>query len=198
MFSPRGLAPDEPIPWDDESIRMKFKEPQMFSPEYKTIQEKFHIDRPDYGTSGKVYSEQVFNVARSLQTRDILDYGCGKCTLAKSLPFAIQNYDPFIPEYAAAPNPADLVVCTDVMEHVEDGYVNSVLADIKQLAKKAAFFQIATRSAGKTLPDGRNAHLIVAPSQWWIEKLNRFFEPVSFQAIPGGFFYLGYPLQVEE
>lgn len=166
----------------------------MFSPEYRAIQEKFHLERPDYGVSGARYSDQVFTIARQLQTRDVLDYGCGKCTLASSLPFQIHNYDPFIPEHSSRPAPADLVVCTDVMEHVEDGYVNTVLADIRSLAKKGAFFQIATRPASKTLPDGRNAHLIVAPAKWWIEKLNQHFEPISFQTMQGGFFYLGYPL----
>lgn len=163
----------------------------MFSPEYKALQEKFHIDRPDYGISGRRYADQVFNVAKQLQTRDVLDYGCGKCTLANAMPFRIQSYDPFIPEYAARPNPADLVVCTDVMEHVESEHVTAVLNDIRSLARKAAFFQIATRDASKTLPDGRNAHLVVKPAAWWLDELNAHFEPLSFQSIPGGFFYLG-------
>lgn len=167
----------------------------MFSPEYKALQEQFHVDRPDYGVSGKRYADQVFNVARSLQTRDVLDYGCGKCTLANTLPFKIQNYDPFIPEHSARPNPADLVVCTDVMEHIEPAYTVEVLGDIASLARKAAFFQIATRPASKQLPDGRNAHLVVEKAAWWITVLNSYFEPVSFQAVPGGFFYLGYPLK---
>lgn len=165
----------------------------MFSPEYKALQEQFHLQRPDYGVSGTRYADQVFNITRQLQTRDILDYGCGKCTLANALPFRIQNYDPFIPEHSARPNPADLVVCTDVMEHVEPFYLDEVLKDIHSLAKKAAFFQIATREASKVLPDGRNAHLIVWPASQWIATLNVYFEPISFQALGGGFFYLGYP-----
>lgn len=166
----------------------------MFSPEYKALQESFHKSCPDYGVSGVRYSEQVLRLSQQLDTRDILDYGCGKCTLSANLPFLITNYDPFIPAYADRPQPHDLVVCTDVMEHVEEEYILGVLSDISSLAKKAAFFQIATRPAKKTLPDGRNAHLVVQPSAWWLGQLNLYFEPVSFQAIPGGLFFLGYPL----
>lgn len=167
----------------------------MFSLEYKALQENFHQAVPDYGVSGAKYSEQVLRLSQQLQTRNVLDYGCGKCTLAANLPFLITNYDPFIPAYAERPQPHELVVCTDVMEHVEPEYITTVLRDIASLCTKAAFFQIATREAKKVLPDGRNAHLVVKPAGWWLGKLVDYFEPVSFQAIPGGLFFLGYPLE---
>jgi hypothetical protein len=75
-----------------------------FSSEYKSIQEKFHVERPDYGMSGRLYADHVESLSKKLQTKDILDYGCGKCTLQKSLPFPIQNYDPFIKEYSKRPD----------------------------------------------------------------------------------------------
>lgn len=166
----------------------------MYSPSYKALQEQFHIQRPDYGISGSRYTDTVLNLAKSLHTRDILDYGCGKATLAKSLPFPIQSYDPFLPEYSARPNPADLVVCTDVMEHVEHEHVNSVLSDIFSLTKKVAFFQIATTPAKKDLPDGRNAHItLLERDTWLINHLLRFFQIEAFQAVPGGFFFMGSP-----
>ena len=168
----------------------------MFSPEYKSLQEQFHNDRPDYGISGSRYADQVFHLAKGMQTRDVLDYGCGKCTLSQNLPFPIQNYDPFIPAYSARPVPADLVVCTDVMEHVESEHVDSVLEDINSLSKKAAFFQIATRPASKTLPDGRNAHLVIQNVGWWTRTLLAYFDPITLQTIPGGFIFLGQPLSI--
>ncbi|HEX7766508.1 MAG TPA: hypothetical protein VF443_07320 [Nitrospira sp.] len=169
----------------------------MFSPEYKSLQERFHQERPDYGISGQRYAQNVSQICQGMQTRDVLDYGCGKCSLSNNLPFPIQNYDPFIPAYSSRPRPADLVVCTDVMEHVEPEHTNAVLADIASLAQKAAFFQIATRPASKVLPDGRNAHLVIQPVSWWMRLLMVHFEPVTLQTIPGGFIFFGYPHREE-
>ena len=33
--------------------------------------------------------------------------------------------------------------------------------------------------AGKTLSDGRNAHLIQKPSSWWLEKIVRYFDVIK-------------------
>lgn len=170
----------------------------MFTPEYKSLQEKFHETRPDYGVSGVRYVQGVLELCEGMQTRDVLDYGCGKCTLSANLPFPVQNYDPFVPAFAARPRPADLVVCTDVMEHVEPPYIIQVIEDIASLAKKAAFFQIATRPASKVLPDGRNAHLTVENTGWWLERLMLSFEPITLQSASGGFFFFGYPKAKQE
>lgn len=164
------------------------------SPEYAELQRQFHIARPDYGVSGQRYADNVQVLAQRLNTRDILDYGCGKATLQKSLPFPIQNYDPFVPEYSKAPVAADLVVCTDVMEHIEPAFVQTVLRDIRQLTKQGAFFQIATRPASKVLPDGRNAHLIVEGSNWWLERLMPFFDIRQMQDLGGGIVIICTPI----
>lgn len=142
-----------------------------YSSEYKALQEQFHKDRPDYGVSGMRYADQILQLAKSMNTRDILDWGCGKATLQKNIPFPIQNYDPFVEEYQQKPYPAELVVCTDVMEHIEPDYVASVLTEINGLTNKLAFFQIATGPASKVLPDGRNAHLIQQSGNFWLTKL---------------------------
>lgn len=167
----------------------------LFSPEYAKLQNNFHRDRPDYGTSGSNYADQILQMANSLQTRSVLDYGCGKCTLQKSLPFPIQNYDPFIKEHSARPQPADIVVCTDVMEHVEEEYVDNVLADISSLCKKAVFFEIATGPAKKVLPDGRNAHITQHDINWWMYKLLPLFEVKSVMQIGHGFVAVLSPLR---
>lgn len=159
---------------------------QFYSPEYAAIQTKFHIDRPDYGTSGRHYADNIQKIAQKLNTRDILDYGCGKATLQKSIPYPIQNYDPFIPEYAKRPVPADIVCCSDVMEHIEPDFVTDVLIDILRLTKQTAFFQIATGPASKFLPDGRNAHLIQKPCNFWLAQLMEHFNILQMQDLNGG------------
>jgi hypothetical protein len=35
--------------------------------------------------------------------------------------------------------------------------------------------------AGKTLPDGRNAHLIQKPSSWWLPKLSAHFDVLHLE-----------------
>lgn len=166
-----------------------------FSPEYAKLQSEFHQQRPDYGISGHKYADNIAQLAKNLNTRDILDYGCGKCTLQKALPFPIQNYDPFILEHAQRPLPADLVVCTDVMEHIEPDYVQNVIQDLHSLTKRAAFFQIATRPASKQLPDGRNAHLIQKDSGWWLMGFLPFFQLKAFQELNGGFIMVCEPIR---
>lgn len=168
-----------------------------YSDDYAKIQQQFHLDRPDYGVSGMKYSEHILGIASKLGTRDILDYGCGKATLQKSIPYPIQNYDPFIPEYSKRPVPADIVVCTDVMEHIELPYVNDVLEDIHSLMKQAVFFQIATRAASKFLPDGRNAHLIQENGNWWLARLIEHFDIRQFQDMTGGIIVVGTPIVKE-
>lgn len=141
----------------------------LISPEYRAMNEQMHREKPQYGTSGAHYAEAVRDTARRVKAESILDYGSGKSLLAKALPdLSITCYDPAIPEISAPPGPADLVVCTDVLEHIEPEHLSYVLDDLKRLALKACLLSIHTGEAAKHLPDGRNAHLIQKPDSWWL------------------------------
>lgn len=159
----------------------------LFTPEYRQLQRAFHDLRPDYGTSSRKYVEQVDHLSRQLKTRDILDYGCGKAFLQKGLPFPIQNYDPCTAEYATRPRPAQIVVCTDVLEHIEPECLDEVLADLAALTQRLLLVNVACRPAKKILQDGRNAHLIIETPNWWLNKLLPHFDLHSFQANAGEF-----------
>lgn len=162
----------------------------LITDEYRAMQAQFHLDRPDYGMSSQKHVESILQLSQSLGTRDILDYGCGKCALQKGLPFPIQNYDPCIQEFARTPTPAELVVCTDVLEHIEPTLLKNVLDDMRRLTLKLCFIEVACRPAKKILPDGRNAHLIQETPNWWLTWLLPRFELHSFQAQKGGFIAL--------
>jgi 2-polyprenyl-3-methyl-5-hydroxy-6-metoxy-1,4-benzoquinol methylase len=69
------------------------------------------------------------------------------------------------------PKPCDLVVCTDVLEHVEEDKIDSVLDHIFRLSAKSTYLVISTKPAKTILPDGRNAHLIIRPLDWWMKKI---------------------------
>ena len=161
----------------------------LITPEYQALQQKFHEDRPDYGTSSPRHVEFILDIAKKMNTRSILDYGCGKAGLQKGIPFPITNYDPCMPEYAKRPEGKyDIVVCTDVLEHIEHECLIEVVADLAALTEQVLFLNVATRPAGKFLPDGRNAHLIQESASWWLrERLLYSFDLTSFQVGKGEF-----------
>ena len=115
-----------------------------------------------------------------LQPRSLLDYGCGSqrsLLKAVKLPATVlyEGYDPAIPEYSEAPLPAELVVCIDVLEHIEPDLLDNVLDHLATLCDPFGLFSIHTDPADKTLPDGRNAHLTQEPQAWWLQRLQARF-----------------------
>ena len=114
-------------------------------------------------------------LAETFQARSVLDYGAGKRTLGRKLPFPIWEYDPAVPEIAAPPRPSDLVVALETLEHVEPELLSAVLAHLRELTRTVCYVTITTGPARKTLPDGRNAHLIIQPPQWWSAQLSQHF-----------------------
>jgi hypothetical protein len=169
----------------------------LITPEYKALQSKFHIDRPDYRVTRTRHVDIIQNFAQQMKTRDILDYGCGKCMLQKGLPFPIQNYDPCNPEYDVRPTPAAIVVCTDVLEHIEPDCLKDVLDDLKALTKQMIFLNVSCVPAKKFLPDGRNAHIIQESPNWWLSWLLPRFNLHSFQVQGGEFTAIMIPPQVK-
>ncbi|HJW30052.1 MAG TPA: hypothetical protein VJ508_12510 [Saprospiraceae bacterium] len=140
--------------------------------EYMELNKQLHAERLDYGQMGSRHTDSVRGIAQVYECKSILDYGCGKQTLLESLrvPWA-RGYDPCIAGLDGEPDPADLVVCTDTLEHIEPECLEAVLNHLKFLTKRLLYVSISTRPAKKTLPDGRNTHLIVQPSKWWLDKL---------------------------
>lgn len=158
-----------------------------YTEEYKALQQQLHA-QGNYGGSGHKHAQYVLQLAQQLGSREVLDYGCGQCTLAKSLPFRITNYDPMQPEYDTEPEPHDLVVCSDVLEHIEPECLESVLEHLRSLTKRVCFIDVACRPANKTLADGRNAHLIQDEPTTWLNRVLRFgFKPTFYQVYNGGF-----------
>jgi 2-polyprenyl-3-methyl-5-hydroxy-6-metoxy-1,4-benzoquinol methylase len=146
---------------------------------YAQLNRELHQTTEHYGTSGASYAASVLSLATAFRVRSILDYGCGKGTLAKTLSGPVREYDPAIPGKDAPPDPADLVVVTDVLEHVEPECLDAVLEDLERCVKIVGYFVICTRPSKKQLADGRNAHLIQQPALWWLTSLGHYFTVVS-------------------
>ncbi len=153
---------------------------RTISDDYRKQMTYEHENDETWGTSGPMHIGPVeFCIGRS-NSKSVLDYGCGKGLLGRKVQNEIpgiewHDYDPAVKGKRKTPNRCDMVTCTDVMEHVEEQYVDSVLEHIASLATKCVFLYIACSKAGKILSDGRNAHITQKPIDWWEEKIERFF-----------------------
>lgn len=153
----------------------------LYTPEYQKQQKKLH-QKGNYGViAGKMYGPMVSALIDKMEVDHLLDYGCGKnLSLTKGLKtkreFKYQAYDPMVGDYAADPTPAQLVVCIDVIEHIEPDFLEDVLDHLEELTEEVLFISVHTGPAGKVLDDGRNAHLIQQPLEWWVPKIAERFD----------------------
>ena len=166
----------------------------LISDEYKAQQESLH-SAGNYGTASAAYAPLVSEVINKLEVTHILDYGCGaNTTLARNLKvkhkLKYQAYGPAVERFAADPAPAEMVACIDVLEHIEPDCINEVLDHIKRLAEAVVFVSIHTGPAVKVLPDGRNAHILQRPLEWWLPKLMERFEIQTVQVTGEYQFYV--------
>ena len=148
---------------------------KLITDEYVSEMVRLHTSedpKQRYGDGSYNWAYLLCGIARLEQCKDVLDYGCGGGSLVRALNTAGVNcsgYDPGYPGLTGKlPDfPRDLVVCLDVLEHIEPDCLDDVLAHIIGLARRRIFVAIATRPASKTLSDGRNAHLIQKEGVWW-------------------------------
>jgi len=145
------------------------------SAEYIKQNRLLHEQNPTYGVSVLNHLDTIKKLYEVTESKSLMDYGCGKGQLAKNLDFPIWEYDPAILGKDNAPHPADLVICVDTLEHIEPDYLAATLTDLARCIQKIGFLVISTTAAIKTLPDGRNTHLIVEGKDWWREKLEQYF-----------------------
>ena len=176
----------------------------LISKTYARQNKAMHGMPRGYGNSSHKWVAVVFGIVIKNGFKSLLDYGCGSCCLRKGgkgkssesegleVKFNRANryihyeeYDPAVKAAAALPRTTyDLVVCTDVLEHVEPECLDDVLQHIAALTKQCAFFVVNTKEANKILPDGRNAHLIIQSKEWWIKKLKTIFPKVKEHSVP--------------
>lgn len=162
----------------------------LISEEYRRVNADIHQRKPHYGSVGHLNAKMVRDVLLAHQCKTLLDYGCGKGTLGaalRHLDIEIFEYDPSIPGKDQAPFPADLVACTDVLEHIEPDCLDEVLDDLARLSRKVLYLAVHTGPAAKHLPDGRNQHLIQQPPRWWLAKLQERMDLSVFQNGNNGF-----------
>jgi len=155
----------------------------LISKAYRKEQERLHRDPAGYGMKGKKWADHVHTRAAQYGVTDaILDYGCGRNSLCAELSargLKTRSYDPAIKQFAALPKASDMVVCCDVLEHVEPEKLEFVLTHLVELTRVVGFFVVSVVETAKTLSDGRQAHISLHPREWWIAKLKERFRVVE-------------------
>lgn len=159
----------------------------LITPRYRDEQRLLHAAPRGYGQRGDKWAPVVRSLLLAYHATSVLDYGCGQGALGRALNEGqglpgcrISEYDPAITGKDALPLFADLVVCTDVLEHIEPDCLEAVLKHLRMLARKAVWVVVSTCETAKTLSDGRNAHLIIQTGEWWVAQC----EAVGFRVLP--------------
>ncbi len=146
----------------------------MISDSYKKILTDIHDTSP-FGKRSKI-PKHLADFVAEIKPTSILDFGCGKGKLIQRLGeeypgIVVTGYDPGNKEFDTTMEGrhADLIISTDVLEHVEPEHIDNTL---KYLSTKSRYIYhlIALSPAKLILPDGRNAHLIQESPGWWKQK----------------------------
>lgn len=132
------------------------------------------------GQTLKKYTNQIAQLVEQTKPTRLLDYGCGKGYqyLAMRLHekwggLLPHCYDIGVRQLATKPEGLfNGVICTDVLEHIEERDVPGILSDLFSYVDPGrpgfVFLGISCIPAKKkTLPDGRNVHICVKPPKWW-------------------------------
>jgi hypothetical protein len=136
------------------------------------------------GFSISKHVARVAELVQQCQPSRILDYGSGKGfqylvrrvheKWGGMLPYC---YDVGVRQLSTKPEGKfEFIICTDVMEHIEEQDLHEVISDILNSSATVctAFFSISTVPARKEFPDGRNLHVTVRPKEWWEAVFKRY------------------------
>lgn len=130
---------------------------------------RLHATNKFSGACLERHIPEIKNLIEQYDCKNILDYGCGKATCHKKAKLPnVTLYDPYHEPYSKKPEGTfDMVICTDVLEHVPEDEVGQTLVDLMNYTNKVLFLAISTVPAKKTFANSQNVHLTVKPKEWW-------------------------------
>lgn len=130
---------------------------------------RMHKEHYFTGGSLLIHLRRIKEIILKEKIKTILDYGCGKATGHKKLlTESVTLYDPYYEPYSKKPEGVfDMVICTDVMEHVPEDEVEEVLRTLIDHTGKVLFLAISTKPAKKKFANGENVHVTVRTESWW-------------------------------
>jgi len=132
---------------------------KFYSDAFKLENQQAHQTHKQYGSvSGYVFyfggenlplmGTSVLTLIRELEPGTVLDYGCGKGLGADNLVYNypdlhVTKYDPFVDQFAQQPQAQyDMVICYNVLQIVEQEYLDAVIQHCVELTKKNLFLNI--------------------------------------------------------
>ena len=157
-----------------------------------------HKDNKKYGAASEYSDPKSMKFRLTIPTaikaaqnicpiQSLLDHGTGQggliraLTQEKNLQITAQGYDPGVPTFSKKPtSKSDIVTSIDVLEHIGKPFIHSTLQEISTLTEKFFFFCIDLLPASKKTADGRNAHFLIAPTEWWINQIKNEFKIITF------------------
>jgi hypothetical protein len=119
----------------------------------------------------------IAGMACGTKSKSILDYGCGhglqykRDGLHKKMRIDLRNvflYDIGNPRHnVLIDHNVDGVICTDVLEHIPEEFLDEALTNIFTKADKFVYLTIHCGLAKKVLSNGQNAHCTIKhPREW--------------------------------
>ena len=160
-------------------------EKELVSDEYKKLLQHEHASS-EWGVMAGKMIKTLEKFLLDNSATEVLDYGAGSSSFKKALTLKnidVYEYDPGVPSIDKSPDPRDYTICIDVLEHIEPNLIDSVLEDLARVTNKKGYFTIAMYPAQRILKDGRNAHLILEDTSWWISKLCKYFNITNLKEI---------------
>jgi hypothetical protein len=158
---------------------------RLISPEHAERYRQYYASR-EVVSRPSVWLSRVEDLALQIGAESIIDYGCGAARgISRFSCFDVVDYDPGVPGCEVMPEPADLVVSIHALEHVEPGYVDPVIENMKALARVAVFIVVSCETSTKTLADGTPWHSFVRDVAWWQKRLDDFEPQPVIKHRPG-------------
>jgi len=146
------------------------------------------------GISVIPFAMDIYDIIKFNDCKSIFDYGCGKGIPYKDKYKEVDPkgkvpnfdkplhkwwgidelflYDPAYSEHDKLPTKQyDLVLCTDVLEHVAEEDLHWTVQELCNFADKAVFINVSTELAKKTFKIGKykgeNVHISLFNHEWW-------------------------------
>ncbi len=151
--------------------------------EYIRQYTELHQSSDTFGTASRKIIDEISLMIDHLKPSTVLDFGCGKGLLLKALKdrypeIAFFGYDPAISGIDVLPvDRADLVINSDVLEHIPEEMIPGVIEQISAISRNA-YFNLHHARSRAILPNGENAHCTVRPPEWYHALLKRHFDTV--------------------
>jgi cyclopropane fatty-acyl-phospholipid synthase-like methyltransferase len=155
----------------------------QISEDYAKQLQMMHSGQGDKIGFGVEPAAKLVEVIKAYPIVTALDFGCGEGNMMARLTemfshLQIQGYDPGVERFSTLPEKVDLIYSADVLEHIEPHLLDDTLKNLWNIGRYQ-YHNIACHPAKKTLPDGRNCHLIVEEPDWWLEKIKSTIDPNS-------------------